>query len=268
MDILVKLSTKDYPIGEIAFFRGLFGLIPIFFLIPKNKIFTFFKTDKPTLHFVRAFAGTFAMISTFIGLKYMQLADVVSIAQATPVFVTIFSIIFLKEVVGYRRWLSVIAGLIGVLFITKPGTSLFNVYSIFPIFFCIGFSIVAVSIKRLSETEPDYLIAFYFTALLIIVSSTAFFFEEWKMPNILDFFYLFMIGICGSIANLFMTTAYRKADVFLITPLKYLSVLSAIVFGYLIFYEIPSVTTIIGAIIIIISTFVIFKRKQVKNKNS
>jgi drug/metabolite transporter (DMT)-like permease len=243
-------------------------LIPIFFLIPKNKIFTFFKTDKPTLHFVRAFAGTFAMISTFIGVKYMQLADVVSIAQATPVFVTIFSIIFLKEVVGYRRWLSVIAGLIGVLFITKPGTSLFNVYSIFPIFFCIGFSIVAVSIKRLSKTEPDYLIAFYFTALLIIVSSTAFFFEEWKMPNILDFFYLFMIGICGSIANLFMTTAYRKADASLITPLKYLSVLSAIVFGYLIFYEIPSVTTIIGAIIIIISTFVIFKREQVKNKNS
>ncbi|MFM7673443.1 MAG: EamA family transporter, partial [Candidatus Fonsibacter sp.] len=86
MDILVKLTTTDYPISEIAFFRGLFGLIPIFFLIPKNKIFTFFKTDKPTLHFVRAFAGTFAMISTFIGVKYMQLADVVSIAQATPVF--------------------------------------------------------------------------------------------------------------------------------------------------------------------------------------
>jgi len=95
MDILVKLTTSNYPIGEIAFFRGLFGLIPIFFLIPKDKAFTFFKTKKPTLHFIRAFAGTFAMISTFIGVKYMKLADVVSIAQATPVFVTIFSIIFL-----------------------------------------------------------------------------------------------------------------------------------------------------------------------------
>jgi drug/metabolite transporter (DMT)-like permease len=65
----------------------------------------------------------------------MQLAEVVSITQAMSVFVTIFFIIFLKEVVSYRRWLSVIAGLIGVLFITKSGTSLFNVYSIFPIFF-------------------------------------------------------------------------------------------------------------------------------------
>jgi drug/metabolite transporter (DMT)-like permease len=268
MDILVKLTTSNYPIGEIAFFRGLFGLIPIFFLIPKNKISTFYKTKKPTLHFIRAFAGTFAMISTFIGVKYMKLADVVSIAQATPVFVTIFSIIFLKEVVGYRRWFSVIAGLIGVLFITKPGTSLFNIYCIFPIFFCIGFSIVAVSIKRLSKTEPDYLIAFYFTALLIIISSTAFFFEEWKMPNILDLFYLCMIGICGSIANLFMTTAYRKADASLITPLKYLSVLSAIFFGYYIFSEIPSVSTIIGAIIIIISSFIIFKREQIKKIRS
>jgi drug/metabolite transporter (DMT)-like permease len=266
MDILVKLTTNHYPIGEVAFFRGLFGLIPIFFLIPKNKLFTFFKTKKPTLHFIRAFAGTFAMISTFIGVKYMKLADVVSIAQATPVFVTIFSVIFLKEVVGHRRWFSVIAGLIGVLFITKPGTSLFNIYCIFPIFFCIGFSIVAVSIKRLSKTEPDYLIAFYFTALLVVVSSIAFFFEEWTMPSILDFFYLSMVGISGSIANLFMTTAYRRADASLITPLKYLSVLSAIFFGYYIFSEIPSVSTIIGAIIIIISTFVIFKREQVKNK--
>jgi drug/metabolite transporter (DMT)-like permease len=76
-----------------------------------------------------------------------------------------------------------------------------------------------------------------------------------------------MISICGSITNLFMTTAYRKADESFITPLKYLSALSAIVFGYLIFYEIPSVTTIIGAIIIIKSTFIIFKREQVKNKN-
>jgi drug/metabolite transporter (DMT)-like permease len=80
------------------------------------------------------------------------------------------------------------------------------------------------------------------------------------MPNILDFFYLFMIGICGSIANLFMTVAYRKADASLITSLKYLSVLSAIVFSYLIFFEILSVTIII-VIIIIISTFVIFKRE-------
>lgn len=266
MDILVKLTTNDYPIGEVVFFRGLFGLIPIFFLIPKNKIFTFYKTNKPKLHFIRAFTGTFAMISIFIGVKYMQLAEVVSIAQAAPVFVTIFSIIFLKEVVGYKRWFAVLAGLIGVLFITKPGTGLFNIYSIFPIFFCIGFSIVAISIKRLSKTEPDYLIAFYFTALLIIISFIAFFFEEWTMPNILDFFYLCMIGISGSIANLFMTTAYRKADASLITPLKYLSVLSAIIFGYYIFSEVPSFTTIIGAIIIITSSFVIFKREEIKGR--
>ena len=268
MDIFVKLTTKHYPIGEVAFFRGLFGLIPIFFLIPKKKIFTFFKTDKPKLHFIRAFFGTFAMVSTFIAVKHMQLADVVSIAQAAPVFVTIFSIFFLKEIVGYRRWFAVLAGLTGVLFITKPGTSLFNIYSIFPILYCIGFSIVAVSIKKLSKTEPDYLIAFYFTALLIVVSSFAFFFEAWIFPNTLDLIYLIMIGICGSIANLFMTTAYRRADASLITPLKYLSVLSAIIFGYYIFSEIPSITTVIGAVIIIISSFIIFQREQVKKIKS
>jgi drug/metabolite transporter (DMT)-like permease len=77
-----------------------------------------------------------------------------------------------------------------------------------------------------------------------------------------------MIGICGSSANLFMTTAYRKADASLITPLKYLSVLSAIIFGYYIFSEIPSATTIVGAIIIVISSFIIFQREQRKIKKT
>jgi drug/metabolite transporter (DMT)-like permease len=65
-----------------------------------------------------------------------------------------------------------------------------------------------------------------------------------------------------------MTTAYRKADASLITPLKYLSVLSAIIFGYYIFSEIPSATTIVGAIIIVISSFIIFQREQTKIKKT
>jgi len=266
MDILVKLTTSSYPVGEVTFFRGFFGLFPIFFLIPKKKIFTFFKTKKTKLHLLRSFAGCFALISTFIAIKYLPLAEVVSISFAAPVFVTIFSILYLKEKVGFKRWFAVTSGLIGVLIITKPGTALFNIYSIFPLFYCIGFSIVTVSIKKLSKTEPDYLIAFYFTILLILISIFFLFFEDWKLPSLKDFIFLSLVGICGSIANLFMTSAYRIAEASLITPLKYLSIISAIIAGYYIFSEIPSVITLIGSMLIVLSSFIIFMREKIKNK--
>jgi len=241
-------------------------LFPIFFLIPKKKVLTFFKTKKTKLHLLRSFAGCFALISTFIAIKHLPLAEVVSISFAAPVFVTIFSILYLKEKVGLKRWFAVISGLVGVLIITKPGTSLFNIYSIFPLFYCIGFSIVTVSIKKLSKTEPDYLIAFYFTILLILISILFLFFEDWRLPNFKDFIFLSLVGICGSIANLFMTSAYRIAEASLITPLKYLSIISAIIAGYYIFSEIPSVITLIGSILIVFSSFIIFMREKIKNK--
>ena len=266
MDILVKLTTSSYPVGEVTFFRGFFGLLPIFFLIPKKKVLTFFKTKKTKLHLLRAFAGSFALISTFIAIKYLPLAEVVSISFAAPVFVTIFSILYLKEKVGFKRWFAVISGLIGVLIITKPGTALFNIYSIFPLFYCIGFSIVTISIKKLSKTEPDYLIAFYFTILLILISILFLLFEDWRLPNLKDFIFLSLVGICGSIANLFMTSAYRIAEASLITPLKYLSIISAVVAGYYIFNEIPSVITLLGSMLIVFSSFIIFMREKIKNK--
>ena len=264
MDVLVKFMSSIYPTGEIIFFRGFFGLIPIIFIIPRDRYKNFFQTTKLKLHLTRAIIGAIAMIGIYLGVKFLPLADAITITFVAPVFATIFSMIILKEQVRMYRWAAIIIGLIGVTVVLKPGTDMFSVYSLFPILFCIGFGIIAVLIKKLSETEPDYLIAIYFTLTLIAVGACSLFFQ-FVLPKFQDLLPLVAIGIAGSTGNIFLTMSLRKGSVSTVTPIKYLSLVFATVSGIFFFNEIPHISTLFGAFLIILSSVIIFKREQIKN---
>ena len=259
MDAIVKWSDA-YPVGQVLFFRGLFGMIPIFFLIPRERYFDFYKTNRPFLHFKRVLAGLISIVAIFIALRKLPLATVVSISFAAPIFTTIFSIFLLKEKVGFYRWLAVFVGFIGIIIISEPGYSSLNINYLYPIIFCLGLSYVAIAIRQLSSTEPVWLIGLYFSFSIMIIS----FFtisNGWLMPNLKDLFLLSMVGILGGLANLWLTQSYKLSEVTLVTPLKYLALVFGIFFGYLIWDEVPSIKTLTGASLVIISSFIIFRRE-------
>ena len=259
MDAIVKWSDT-YPVGQVLFFRGLFGMIPIFFLIPRERYFDFYKTKRPFLHFKRVLAGLISIVAIFIALRKLPLATVVSISFAAPIFTTIFSIFLLKEKVGFYRWLAVFVGFIGIIVISEPGYTSLNINYLYPIIFCLGLSYVAITIRQLSSTEPVWLIGLYFSFSIMIIS----FFtisQEWLMPNLKDLFLLSMVGILGGLANLWLTQSYKLSEVTLVTPLKYLALVFGIFFGYLIWDEVPSIKTLTGASLVIISSFIIFRRE-------
>ena len=264
MDLIVKWS-ENYPVGEVLFFRGLFGMITIFFLIPREKYFNFYKTNRPMLHFKRCIAGLIAIVAIFIALRNLPLATVVSISFAAPIFTTILSIFFLSEKVGLYRWLAVIVGFIGILIISQPGFTSFNIYYIYPIIFCLGLSYVAIAIKKLSSTEPVWLIGFYFSFSIMIISFFTFH-QGWIIPKLLDLFLLSMVGILGGLANLWLTQSYKYSDVSLVTPIKYLALVFAILFGYIFWEEIPTIKTLMGAFLVIMSSVIIFRREIYHNK--
>src|SRR6056300_27759 len=220
MDVIVKWSD-EYPVGEVLFFRGFFGIIP--------------------------------------------LLTVVSISFAAPIFTTIFSIFLLNEKVGFYRWLAVLVGFIGIIVISEPGFSSLNLYYIYPIIFCLGLSYVAISIRKLSTTEPVWLISFFFSFSIMILSFFTFY-QNWIMPNMIDLILLSMIGILGGLANLWLSQSYKLSEVSLVSPLKYLALIFAIIFGYLIWDEIPTSKTLIGALLVIFSSFIIFKREMTLKK--
>ena len=260
MDASVKWLDM-FPVGQVLFSRFFFGLIPILMLVPRGEFKTFYKTSRPKLHAFRAITGTLAIIALFIALREIPLADVVSLTFGGPIFVTLGSIFFLSEKVGIRRWLAVLIGFFGMLLIVKPAYEELNIYYIFPIIFCIFFACVALSIRSLSSTEPNYRIALYFSLLSMIVGLLTLPFG-WVMPNKFEFFLLIFTGLVGSIANILLTVSLRYAEASLVTPTKYLNLVFAILLGYFIWSEIPKLLTLVGAGLIIISSVIIFMRES------
>ena len=264
MDVIVKWSD-DYPVGQVLFFRGFCGIIPILFLIPKDRYFDFYKTTRPVLHFKRCLAGLIALVSIFVALRNLPLATVVSISFAAPIFITIFSIFLLDEKVGLYRWMAVIVGFLGIIFITEPGFSALNVYYIYPIIFCLGLSYVAIAIRKLSSTEPAWLISFFFSFSIMLLSFLSFY-QGWILPSLLDLFLLSMVGILGGLANLWLSQSYKYSEVSLVSPLKYLGLVFAIIFGYFIWNEVPTSKTLLGALLVIVSSIIIFRREMYLKK--
>jgi len=264
MDLIIKW-TSDYPLGQVVFFRGFFGIIFYFFIIPKNRIKNFYQTKRVVLHLLRCSIGLIAMIAIFIALRNLPLATVVSISFAAPIFTTIFSIFFLSEKVGVYRWLAVIIGFIGILIITEPGFEDLNIYYIFPIIFCIGLSYVAVAIRQLSSTEPVWLISLNFS-IAITIAGLCTLPYGWKIPSLFDFFVLSLVGLFGGVANLWLSQSYKFSEVSLVTPLKYLGLVFAIFFGYLIWGEAPSLKSLFGGLLVILSSVIIFRRELIIKK--
>ena len=264
MDLVVKWSD-GYPLGQVLFFRGFVGALIYFLIIPRERIKNFYYTKKAGLHFLRCLFGLIALLSIFTALRNLTLATVVSISFAAPIFTNIFSIFFLSEKVGVYRWLAVFIGFIGIIIIAEPGLTELNIYYIYPIIFCLGMAYVAISIRQLSRTEPVWLISLYFSISITIVSLTTIP-SGWIVQSLSDFIILTFLGIFGGFANLWLSQSYKYSEVSLVTPLKYLGLVFAIIFGYFIWEETPTLKTLAGSILVILSSVIIFRREIFLNK--
>jgi drug/metabolite transporter (DMT)-like permease len=264
MDLIIKWS-EHYPLGQVLFFRGFFGMVIYFFIMPRDRFRNFYYTKRAGLHFLRCLIGLIALIAIFIALRNLPLATVVSISFAAPIFTTIFSIFFLSEKVGFYRWLAVLIGFIGIIVITEPGFDSLNIYYIYPIIFCLGLSYVAIAIRQLSTTEPVWLISLNFSAVITLASLFTIPFG-WIMPDVKYLLLLCMIGFLGGFANLWLSQSFKFSEVSLVSPLKYLALIFAIIFGYLIWNEVPTIKTLLGALLVVASSLIIFRREIYYNK--
>tara|TARA_B110000902_G_C13864562_1_gene420419 strand:+ start:54 stop:440 length:387 start_codon:yes stop_codon:yes gene_type:complete len=119
---------------------------------------------------------------------------------------------------------------------------------------------VAISVRSLSKTEPIYRIAIYFTVLNCLLGLATLPYG-WVIPSKGDIIIFIVMGVCGSIGNLLLTQSYRISEASLVTPIKYISLVLAIVFGFLIWNEVPKILTLLGAALVILSSFIIFVRE-------
>ena len=261
MDAMVKWLGQTYPTMQIMFFRSVFALVPLAFLIGQMGGFAAaLKVNDKKGHVIRCFTGLAALSIFFYCFAHMKLADVVAISFAAPLFITALSVPILGEQVGKRRWTACLVGFAGVLVMVNPGASLFGEMALLALLGTVFYSLAIIYVRKLSKTETNASIVFYFTVTCIVVSGAVLPFQ-WVTPSLFDWALLIAVGLVGGMAQIVITQAFRLAEVSQVMPLEYTHMIWAVGFGYLIWTEFPNASTWLGVAIVTASGLYIIYRE-------
>ena len=262
MSVQAKLIGIDYHPTQITFARGLVVLIFLAPLIYRLGGLNFLKTKKPVLHFFRSIAGLVGNLMFFFAFQRLPVADVTVISQAVPIFSCILAIIFLNEIIRWRRWTAILIGFLGVIIAINPSGEI-ALASIYALVATLMWSITIVFLRLLGTTEHPVKTVFYFMLISVIITS---FFQPflWKQPSFNVILLFFGLGTTAFVTQILMTYALQKAPASIVSPFNYTGIIWAIVFDYIIWNTTPVMTTIIGGSIITITGIYIFRREATK----
>jgi drug/metabolite transporter (DMT)-like permease len=264
MSVCIKATGDHIPLFQVVFFRNFFALIPLIFVIYflKLKLSTI---NKYPLHLGRAVIGITAMSLFFISIRYVPLVEMQTISFSSVFFISILSVFFLGEKIGYRRIIAVVIGFIGVVIILNPGSAIFSNYSFLPLIASFFLSIAVIFLKKILLTNNNILSVWIFTAFCTVIS--LFFYDDtWIWPQNYDLIFMVASGFLGFIAQICLTKSFQMADASLLAPLDFSSVIWSFLIGYIFFQEFITLNVLFGGLIIIMSVSYIFYRERVLKK--
>jgi drug/metabolite transporter (DMT)-like permease len=249
MAVVIKLATlAGTSTVEIAFFRNFFGLLALLPFLHKGGR-EVFRTRQLPRYLVRCAIGVGSMLCGFWAIGHLPMAQAISLAYSAPLFVTIAAVIWLGEVVRRRRWTAVVLGFIGVMVIVRPGTEGFSAGSLVALLAAVLSSIVAIQIKQLSRVDAPDTIVFYTYVFWVPMSLVPALFS-WQWPHGITWLWLAAIGVLGTGGQLFWTRALKLGEVSALTPISFMQLPMVTILAWLLFDEVISRWTVIGALII------------------
>ena len=261
---VIKFVGQRIPVFEILFIRQICVLLIISPLLIRNPI-KLFKTNKLKLHIMRGTFAAIAMITGFTALVHLPLAEATAISFAQTLFTTLLAIIFLKEIVGIRRWTATIVGFVGVLIIIRPSPDRINEYAILALISSLFVAGIIVVLRRLAQTDtPSTIMAYQSLFVTVIMTGPALYF--WIMPTWLELTLTLMIGGLMSAMQWMRIQGMKAAEAASVAPFEYVRLIFATLIGIIIFSEIPTVWTVIGSVIIIGSTLYTLKRNAAREQ--
>lgn len=264
MSVCIKATGDHIPLFQVVFFRNFFALLPLFLVIYFYKL-EIKSINNMKMHIARAILGISAMSLFFISLRYVHLVEMQTISFSSVFFISILSVIFLGEKIGYRRIIAIIFGFIGVVIILEPNQNVFSNYSFLPLIASLFLSFAVIALKKLLKTNNNILSVWVFTMMCTLIS-LCFYNESWIWPNNLDLLLMISSGVLGFIAQICLTKSFQLADASLLAPLDFSSVIWSFFLGYLFFNEILTSNILIGGTIVLLSVGYIFYRERVLKK--
>jgi drug/metabolite transporter (DMT)-like permease len=265
VNAVVKWLIATYPVGEIAFLRSLFALVPCYVMILPRTGLAVLRTNRLRDHLKRALSQFCSMMSMFIALLLMPIASAVAISFAAPLFTTLLSILVLKEKVGLHRWSALLVGFVGVLVVTHPGVGTFNIGAGFALLNAVMISTVAIAIRRMSASESTETLIVYQLTLIAILTGCLLPFGVAAM-SWPDFLMIAVAGIGNGVAQFWWTRSLGLAPPSAVVPFNYLSLVWAAILGMLVWGDVPGLDLILGSVIVIGSGLYILWRETIRRR--
>jgi drug/metabolite transporter (DMT)-like permease len=259
MDAMIKILGHSIPVAQIVWLRFVSQalLVGAGLLIARRTLFTSAHTK---LHMLRGLATTFSSYLFFLGIIYLPLADATALIQLGPVMVTLGAVLVLGETIGRRRILGIVAAFLGAMLIIRPGSSVMSPAAAFPMLGAIGFTVYALATRFVRSDGPwtalflQGVFGMMFSSLLV-----PFFWQPIALAKVPVVAALVGFGILG---HLLMIRAFAAAPASDIAPYGYAGLLFAVIFGLLLFGEIPDGFTIIGAVVIVTAGIYVWYRER------
>ncbi len=260
MASMIKAS-EGVPPGQLVFFRSFFAILPIVvFLATRGELLAGIKTARPMAHFWRGIVGVGGMGFGFFALTKLPLPESVAIGYAMPLLIVVFGAVFLKENVRLYRWSAVAIGMIGVGIIVWPRITVFDggagemseltIGALASLTAAVFGAFATLHVRNLLQTERSATIVLYFSITCSFVGLlTLPFGWVWPTPEVLAL--LIGAGVVGGVGQILMTEAYRHADVSVVAPFEYTSLILSIIVGYFVFSDIPTAEMLTGAVIVV-----------------
>lgn len=258
-----KWLVATYPIGEVLFARTLTSLLFLgAFILPAAGLMVF-RTRRFPAHAIRAGSQFASQVMLAIAFTMMPLAGVTAIMFSSPIFTTLASIYFLQEKVGAARWIALLVGFSGVLVIAAPGADSFQVGALFALGNAILFGTVVVGVRGMTATESTNTLIMYQLSLLTVVYAMTLPFA-FVMPTGTDALIMIVSGLGNGAAQYWWTRAIHLSPASAIVPFQYLQLVWAMLIGFAIWGDLPTVALIIGSVIVIGSGLFLFWRESRK----
>ena len=265
-DVMGKWLVATYSVGQVLLLRSLAALVILAPFVWRAGVMSLVRVERPGIQALRAILSTLEVALFYAAVIHLPLADVMTYYLAAPIYVAAMSPLLLGERVGWRRWTAIIVGCLGVIVALEPSAATLTLPAFISIAGSFVFAVTMITGRTLRGTPDTTLVFWQIAGALVAGLILAPF--GWVAPTTLDFALLALLGVVSMAGHVCVNRSLKLAPAAVVAPFQYTLLLWAILFGYLIFGDVPRATMLIGAAIIIGAGLFIFAREQIVTRRA